>query len=328
MRGISVAGESIGARLLGFVRSEIQHTRGAATRVLSKVSLKVYRFLWGLIRRRRFLNARAGGATLRTYLVKLSSGYLARAVPNPMQVDGHIVFHGFDSEDALRIATGSYEPETSALIRKLLRPGQIFVDVGAHIGHFVLVGARVVGPTGRVYAFEPAPANFGLLAKNVEVNGYRDSVTMIPLAVSDISGTCPLFVSTADSMWHTILPTWGGNTIEVPTTSLDGFFEQQGWPPIDLIKMDIEGAEKTALKGMETLSRQNPGLKLIVEFASGNIPPADDPEDVFQVIRNLGFVRMSIIARELIRVESFREMVNRVSNTGATGWWTNLLCEK
>ena len=298
-------------------------TKGAPP--LAGLRLGAWRVLWRLLRRRGFLNIGVGGVTIRARLAGLSSRYLARAVPDPIRADGHVIFHGFGSEESMRMATGAYEPETTAIIRALLRPGQTFVDVGAHVGYFTLLGARAVGPTGQVYAFEPAPTNLAVLAKNIQANGYDGRVTVVPKAVSNRSGTSRLFVADSDSMWHTILPHWGGTHIEVVTTTLDEFFEQAGWPPIHFVKIDVEGAEKEALEGMAGLSRRNPWLKLAVEFATSNFPPGNDPEDVFRVLRDLGFVRLSIISRELIPVGSHREMLER---SPASASWSNLLCEK
>lgn len=299
-------------------------------RISSKIGLRAHRFLWARLRNSRFLNIRVGGQTVRSHLTRLSFGYLYRTVPNPMQACDHKIYHCLDSREALRMAAGSYEPDTSRVIRNLLLHGQTFVDVGAHIGYFALLGARAVGPTGHVYTFEPAPTNLTLLRENIEVNGYGSRVTVVPKAASNQSGTSALFLSNADSMWHTTLSRWGGTTIEVTTTTLDAFFEQIGWPPVHLVKIDVEGAEKAALEGMGELCRRNPSLRLIVEFAAGNFAASDDtPEDVFKVLRDLGFVRLSAISKELIPVGSHHEMIDRVSTTaGATDWWTNLLCEQ
>jgi FkbM family methyltransferase len=298
--------------------------------IFSTICLKVYKILWTRLRDSPLLNVRVGGRTVRGHLAKISSAYLFRTIPNPMQVCDHKIYHCRDTSEALRMATGSYELDTSRLICQLLQPGQTFVDVGAHIGYFVLAGARAVGPAGHVYAFEPVPANLTILRKNIEANGYQSRVTVVPKAASNESGSSPFFLSSVDSMWHTSLSRWGGTKIEVETTTLDAFFRRNGWPPVHLVKVDVEGTEKAALEGMGDLCRHNPHLRLIVEFAAGSFEASDDePEDVFQVLRDLGFVRLSIISQELIPIGSHREMLDHLCSTaGATDWWTNLLCEK
>jgi FkbM family methyltransferase len=139
------------------------------------------------------------------------------------------------------------------------------VDVGANIGWYTLLCARLVGPSGHVYAFEAAPSTEELLRKNVSANGYRN-VTSINRAVSDKEGRELFFIDDYSSGGSSLLmKDHGKNSIEVETVSLDEFFREKGWPQVDLVKIDIEGVEKLALEGMRELSERNPQLKLIVE---------------------------------------------------------------
>jgi FkbM family methyltransferase len=162
---------------------------------------------------------------------------------------------------------GIWEPGITRLFETFLKPGMVVLDVGAHIGYFSLVAARKVGPEGKVYAFEPAPENYALLVKNIHLNGYRNIVP-VSQAVSDREGNATFFLH-PDSVAHSLHVQASGEhnrAIEVHVTTLDRFFQAQGWPQVHLAKLDIEGAEPTALGGMRELIRRNQDIRLVVEY--------------------------------------------------------------
>src|SRR3989338_8733486 len=122
---------------------------------------------------------------LRYVGVKMMSLYLKPTV----QLDGHTVsVDPVDFGVSFELeSTGEYEAASMAYCKSVLKPGMTFVDVGANIGLFSLMAARQVGPTGKVYAFEPGADNCTLLRKNIEQNGYRN-VTIVEKAVSEKPG--------------------------------------------------------------------------------------------------------------------------------------------
>ena len=163
--------------------------------------------------------------------------------------------------------SGDYERDTVELIRKHIDTGMTFVDVGAHIGYFTLLGAHLVGPSGKVYAFEPAPDNIAALKRNLEINNFINTM-LVPKAVSDTRGIDSLRVSKKISVYHSLVetPYTSGDSVTVDIVTLDDFFEKEKWPEISLIKMDIEGGEPRALNGMRKLAARLPTLKLIIEY--------------------------------------------------------------
>lgn len=161
---------------------------------------------------------------------------------------------------------GIYEPEETILFRDLVKPGMVVVDIGAHVGYYTLIAAAGVGQQGRVFAFEPHPSNYSLLVRNVETNRYRNVIT-IPNAVSDRSGSLRLFEGWANTGDHRIYDTCDGRPwINVRSTTLDEFFSDWGEDRVDVIKMDIQGAEGAAFRGMTNVVQNNQNLRIISEF--------------------------------------------------------------
>jgi FkbM family methyltransferase len=158
-----------------------------------------------------------------------------------------------------------YEPHVVAVMRPYLRPGLVVVDIGANIGYYALLAATQVGPTGKVIAFEPGPSNCRLLQQSIAANGLRN-VILHASAVGDapgqgwFSGESNGSVS-AEFRQPTSLP--------VQVVVLDQVLA--GESRIDLIKMDIEGGEGRALKGMSAiLARHRPII--FSEFSPGALP--------------------------------------------------------
>jgi len=162
-------------------------------------------------------------------------------------------------------ANGIFEPFETAWVSTEIRPGDTVLDLGANIGYYTLLFARLVGPSGKVYAFEPDPANCALLEKNIQRNGYTN-VVLVPQAVAAASGVLRLYRAATNQGDHRAYDSGDGRSaIEVPAIALDDFFAGNA-RPIDFIKMDIQGSEFAALSGMQALLRRQPHLKMVTEF--------------------------------------------------------------
>ncbi len=224
-------------------------------------------------------------AILRYLGVKAMSSYLKPTV----QWDGHTV--SVDPTDfgvSFELeSTGEYEAKSMEYCKSFLKPGMTFVDVGANVGLFTLTAARQVGPTGKVFSFEPDGGNCGLLKKNIGQNHYAN-VTAVQKAVTDRSGQCTLFQSgfnTGDHRTYHVSDDRKQVTIEC--VSLDDYFP--AGTKIDMIKMDIEGSEETALKGMERIiNEQRP--QLIIECWPSMLKKAGtNPHQMFKSIEDRGY---------------------------------------
>jgi len=171
-----------------------------------------------------------------------------------------------DTVVAVRLReTGWFEPFETRLVERLVSAGDTVVDIGANIGYYTLQFARLVGPAGRVYAFEPDPRNFELLQENVWQNGYRN-VTLVRAAVADRSGAARLFINPTNRGDHRIYDgAPGRRTIEIHATTLDDYFAGHDGR-IDLVKIDVQGAEAAAFAGMRGILGARRIGRVLTEF--------------------------------------------------------------
>jgi len=168
-----------------------------------------------------------------------------------------------------------HEKTTTELFKKVVKEGEVVVDLGANIGYFTLLAAKLVGKNGKVFSFEPEPRNYGYLKKNIEINDYKN-VVAVQKAVSDKNGKTRLYICDYDTGHHTINKFEGvrayargrlvkEKSVEIETVTLDEFFKGKE-ELIDVIKMDVEGAEALVLAGMDNILKKNKKLQMFIEF--------------------------------------------------------------
>jgi FkbM family methyltransferase len=150
-------------------------------------------------------------------------------------------------------ALGTSEPALQATLVEVLQPGDVFYDLGANVGFFTLLAARLVGPTGRVIAFEPDPRNAATLRGNIDANDF-DNVQIIEQGVSEQSGTMSFMLADSTASHFVGDGAAVAGTTPVPVTSLDDFLTD-GVPAPTVLKLDIEGEEVRALRGAARLLR-------------------------------------------------------------------------
>lgn len=149
------------------------------------------------------------------------------------------------------------EPELCYL-DKLLGSGQVFIDAGANSGIYTVIGSRIVGESGKVLSFEPGKESFHNLEKNVKINSLTN-VTLFQLALSNTEGTARFYhIDNAPNSYSL-----GENTQEstgfedVETTTIDSLLSREDIQQVDVIKMDVEGAEEYVLQGAKNLLHQS-----------------------------------------------------------------------
>ncbi len=153
---------------------------------------------------------------------------------------------------------GIWEPFETTLVLARLNAGDVFVDVGANIGYFTVLAASRVGSEGRVYAFEPDPANFQLLERNCEHNTLTACVQLVEAGLSSADSAGSLYLSSDNFGDHQIYSTDSGRQ-QLEITLLQGAnylrdqFENYRLERIDLIKVDTQGSEFDVMQGLMPL---------------------------------------------------------------------------
>jgi len=192
-----------------------------------------------------------------------------------------------------------HELYTTELFKAAVNRGDVVVDLGASIGYYTLIAAKLVGPSGRVYAFEPNPDIYCLLQKSVDSNKYNH-VFPVQKAVGDRNGSIRFFksfFSGESSIYHHVhFKDRKIEQSEVQCVTLDSYLEEKS---IDVVKMDVEGAEMAALNGMQKIIAQNDRLTLFTEFNPTALEAGGvQPEGFLRRLLGLGFRTFAVLEEE------------------------------
>tara|TARA_R110002110_G_scaffold3754_1_gene19496 strand:- start:16394 stop:17203 length:810 start_codon:yes stop_codon:yes gene_type:complete len=145
---------------------------------------------------------------------------------------------------------GVWEPYETTLVLTTLRAGGVFIDVGANLGYFSIVAASVVGPAGKVFAFEPDASNFALLQRNATHNNLQERIHAAQIALHDCAGEGRLYLSRDNSGDHQIHSS-DERRDSVPVRLCHGSdYLEPLVSRIDLLKIDTQGAEYAVVKGL------------------------------------------------------------------------------
>ena len=151
-----------------------------------------------------------------------------------------------------------------------IRPGMTIVDVGGNEGLFTLAAARQLGSSGKVIAFEPLPRNYRYIIANLALNGFVDSSRFVvePLALTNWDGEVELFLGPIGNPSVTTVGQTGTSrkSINVPCYRLDTYLHEKRISQVDLVKIDVEGAEGFVIDGMLDLLRGSRPPVLILEI--------------------------------------------------------------
>lgn len=197
-----------------------------------------------------------------------------------------------DSVGRVLAIAGEWEPHVTSAFRASLERGDVCIDVGAHVGYYALLAAKVVGPPGHVYAFEPSPTTYRSLVANLARN-RRANVTPANVAAGAEESTAvlyeaPNYGSGASSLSRRMLeaPDIGRleeyAPVQVRVGPIASLVPRESFPRVRLIKIDVEGYEVEALRGLEEILAIGAPLTLIVELTPdwSAEPPAPFVEDL------------------------------------------------
>lgn len=218
----------------------------------------------------------------------------------------------------------NYEKNTVIYFKKHIKPGMVVIDIGAHIGYYTLLFSKLVGSNGKVYAFEPDPDNFSILQKNTE---NLKNVEIFKVALSDLEGKIGFYKIHDSTGCHSIvLPEAEAEKIIVDSTTLDSFLEYKKINKVNFIKIDIEGGEPFAFKGMKKIINNSSTISIISEFNPEAIEQSNkNPKDFLNEIRKNGLKTYAI--KEKGEVALFEHM-EQISFYQAKEKYTNILCQK
>jgi FkbM family methyltransferase len=202
------------------------------------------------------------------------------------------------------VRNGNPETHEARLLERLLRPGMTVVDVGANHGLFSLEAAHFVGPTGRIDAFEPAPRTRAALIANLKINELDRITRVYPDAVGESPGTARLRIhhemTGLNSLAHEDIRWNRGRlaadeVIEVPVTTLDEHAERTGLGRIDFTKIDVEGFERSVLRGSRRLLASRRVRWLMIEVGDVTCANAQvEPEEILAELSKSRYVLSSI----------------------------------
>lgn len=156
-----------------------------------------------------------------------------------------------------------YERDTTVLFKKIIKPGMIVVDIGAHIGYYTRLFSKLVGPNGIVYAFEADSDNFKLLQKNTK---NKKNIRLYNKAITNKIGSINFYKIRGSTGCHSVIASENSEKITVPATTLDSFIENENVGRVDIIKIDIEGGEIFAFDGMKELFSEKQHLSIVSEL--------------------------------------------------------------
>jgi FkbM family methyltransferase len=186
-----------------------------------------------------------------------------------------------------------YEPSVTDCLRSILRPGMTFCDVGANLGVFTLFASRLVGPSGRVVAFEPVPDNVEVLRTNLALNQCQN-VLLIEKAVAEKRGHATIHLSALCGC-HSLVSQPDGATARSLTVETVPLQEVNELSQIDLLKIDVEGTEMAVLR---SLGDRRP-KHVVLEYNAERTRAGGANGAIFiQTLRDLGYTNIESLDAE------------------------------
>ncbi|WP_338661469.1 FkbM family methyltransferase [Pararoseomonas sp. SCSIO 73927] len=276
LRGSSSAGEQALLRRMAEMDNALTRRALAAEEKLDRLSRRLEEVTAYFAQRTHPLHhTHANYLGDHTALTLLQGRHMLYVDTRGIDIAPHLMVHGV------------WETGYTALFERLARPGATVLDIGANLGVYaILGGAR----DARVHAFEPNPRLCELLRRSISVNGFGERVTLHEMAVGDEEGEVRLAYN----------DDWPGGGHLVPTGSaeagrlcriavLDRLFPDPGFR-LDLVKMDVEGHEGHALRGMRALLARSPEVRIMMEFAPGMMAAQGmGPAETVELLSGLGF---------------------------------------
>lgn len=192
---------------------------------------------------------------------------------------------------------GTWEPHISNWISRRLKPGDLFIDIGANVGYYSLLAAHLVGAEGRVIAIEPSPSIRAKLQNNIDLNSYRN-IDVLGYAISSERGKIPFYMGPPESIGMSSMLQRDELTYEgeVECCPLGDLVDAETWQRAHIVKIDVEGAELEVVKSLlPLLPRAHPDLEIYVEISPQWMEDGGDgAESLMSLLGKQGFNAYSL----------------------------------
>jgi len=240
-------------------------------------------------------------------LVETAFGHLMTLIASDRSITPHMIRHGY------------YDLGITSLLRRLLKPGMVYVDVGANVGVYAVLAAGCVGSTGSVVAIEANPRTALLLEDNLALNGFDARSRTLMVAASDRDGQMIMYEFARHAGSHTLVAAVADygvekyaeavNQITVPARRLTELFAENNVHAADILKIDIEGFELQALRGAEDFLRMAKPT-LIVEWSPNMMTVASSQELYEMLSVGFGYIIQRITNDGQSVATSYAELMN------------------
>jgi FkbM family methyltransferase len=229
----------------------------------------------------------------------LAKAYLRRLVDMVLQLQGTSLPSHFNLNHRLSYLFSGLEPSVVKVSSKILRPGDIAVDIGANVGYLTRQFAGMVGREGRVFSFEPDPNVF----EHLQFNTRRFAqVSLAQTAMSDSCGTSTLYLHPMSAMSNSLVNAWeDARPLTVHTSTFDAWVSDANPSQLRLIKIDVEGAEPLVLRGMRMTLALPHKPHIILEFCPKNLGGREAEEEIFEILADNGYEVQCIDSRGGLR---------------------------
>jgi len=240
-------------------------------------------------------------------LVETAFGHLMTLIASDRSITPHMIRHGY------------YDPGITSLLRRLLKPGMDYIDVGANVGVYAVLAAGCVGSTGSVVAIEANPRIALLLEDNLALNGFDTRSQTLKVAASHQDGQMIMYEFARHAGSHTLVEAVAAYGIEkhaeevreitVPARQLTALFSENNIRSADIMKIDIEGFELPALQGAEDfIIKTRPAI--IMEW-SPKMMTVETSEELFGLLsENWGYIIERIAGDGQSVTTSYAELMN------------------
>jgi FkbM family methyltransferase len=246
-------------------------------------------------------------------LRRIAHSVVLKLIPSQVSIEGCVLYlNPTDPVLSPAVAFGVYEPYEQKVFKEFCKPGATVVDVGANVGLYTLIAASAVGSSGQVIAIEPHRQSFQFLQQTISKNQFHH-VVAFNVAAGDSRRQITLFTTDENKADSRIYGD-GISRQEITTdmVDLDSLLDQNGIENVQLIKMDIQGAEALAVRGMKKTIARNPDLTIFTEFWPWGIQEAGgSPIEFLYGLQEAGFNLHAIDEdkEQLLKIADIKELV-------------------